>query len=115
MKSGFRVVAVVAILVAAGLIIHADGPLPSQSAEIELRLGRMLFDQGQYPEALEAYRTATKASDSATLRQAHAGVIQSALRVAEFDLARKEADELVKIAPRSAEALSLYGDSLWAS
>jgi predicted aspartyl protease/Tfp pilus assembly protein PilF len=115
MKSGFRVVAVVAILVAAGLIIHADGPVPSQSAEIELRLGRMLFDQGQYPEALDAYRTATKSADSRTVRQARAGVIQSALRVAEFDLARKEADELVKLAPRSPEALSLYGDSLWAS
>ncbi|PWT85147.1 MAG: hypothetical protein C5B57_03550 [Blastocatellia bacterium] len=115
MKSGFRVVAVVAILGAAGLIIHADGPVPSQSAEIQLRLGRMFFDQGQYPEALDAYRTAAKSADSRTLRQARAGVIQSALRVAEFDLARKEADELVKLAPRSPEAMSLFGDSLWAS
>src|SRR5262245_32118938 len=115
MKSGFRVVAVVAIVVAAGLIIHADGQVPSQSAEIELRLGRMLFDQGQYPEALDAYRTATKSADSRTVRQARAGVIQSALRVAEFDLARQEADQRGKLAPRSPEALSLYGDSLWAS
>jgi predicted aspartyl protease/Tfp pilus assembly protein PilF len=116
MQSGFRVVVVSAIIVAAGLLIHADdGPLPSQSGEIQLRLGHMLFDQGQYPEALDAYRTATRAADAGTQRQARAGLIQSALRVAEFDLARREADELVKVAPRSPDALSLYGDSLWAS
>jgi predicted aspartyl protease/cytochrome c-type biogenesis protein CcmH/NrfG len=35
--------------------------------------------------------------------------------VAEFDLARREAETLVKSAPRDAAAISLYGDSLWAS
>ncbi len=115
MRNGFRVVAVVAIIAAASLMIHADSQLSSQSAEIQLRLGRMLFEQGQYPESLEAYRQATSSEDSATVRLARAGLIQSALRVAEFDLARTEADALVKMAPRSPEVLSLYGDSLWAN
>ena len=115
MSSGVRFVALSAFVSAAALVIHADGPLLSQAADIELRLGRMLFEQGQYPEALEAYRNAVKTDDSLTMRQARAGVVSSALRVADFDLARREADTLVKAAPRDPEAVSLYGDSLWAS
>jgi Flp pilus assembly protein TadD/predicted aspartyl protease len=115
MSSGVRFVALSAFVSAAALVIHADGPLLSQAADIELRLGRMLFEQGQYPEALEAYRSAVNTDDSGTVRQARAGVISSALRVADFDLARREADTLVKAAPRDPEAVSLYGDSLWAS
>src|SRR5260370_32510534 len=38
-----------------------------------------------------------------------------ALRVAEFDLARREAETLVKEHPASPETLSLYGDALWAA
>ena len=64
MRSGFRVVAASAIIAAAGLMIHADGQVPSQSADIQLRLGRMLFEQGQYPEALDAYRQAVVSEDS---------------------------------------------------
>src|SRR6185295_8887501 len=115
MRSGFRVVAASAIVAAAGLMIHADGQVPSQSADIQLRLGRMLFEQGQYPEALDAYRLAVVSDDSATVRQARSGLVQAALRVAEFVLARTEADELVKMAPRSPEVLALYADALWAA
>jgi len=56
--------------------------LPSQSADIQLQLGRVLFDQGQYPEALDAYRNAVTSADSRVVRQARAGLIQSLLRVA---------------------------------
>jgi tetratricopeptide (TPR) repeat protein len=87
MTSGVRFVAFSVFVAAAVLVIHADGQVLSQAADIELRLGRMLFDQGQYPEALEAYRNAVTADDSATVRQARAGVISSALRVADFELA----------------------------
>src|SRR5262245_55513536 len=108
-----RFAALSGFLATAGFVIH--GQVASQSADIELRLGRMLFDQGQYPEALDAYRIALSTDDSGILRRARAGVISSALRVAEFDLARREADALVKAAPRDPEALSLYGDALWSA
>ncbi len=58
MRSGFRVLACSAVVAAATIIMHADAQLPSQLGEIQLRLGRFLFEQGQYPEALEAYRSA---------------------------------------------------------
>src|SRR5262245_36523119 len=104
MSRRFRVVAVSALVAAAGLLIHAD-QLPSQTPEIQLRLAQMLFDQGQYPEALDAYRQATKSDDSATVRQARAGLVQASLRVAEFDQARQEAEALATIAPRDPSAL----------
>jgi len=115
MRSGVRVVALSSFVTAAVLVIHADGPIASQSADIELRLGRILFEQGQYPEALDAFRNAVAADDSATARQARAGLISSALRVAYFALARREADTLVKSAPGDPGAISLYADSLWAN
>jgi predicted aspartyl protease/Tfp pilus assembly protein PilF len=115
MRSGFRVVAASAIIVAASLMIHADSQVLSQAADIQLRLGRMLFDQGQYPEALDAYRNAVTSEDSTVVRQARAGLIQSALRVAEFVSARTEANVLLKMAPRDPDVLALYADSLWAS
>ena len=116
MQFGLRRTPVVTALVAAAsLIIHADGTPPSQSAEIQLQLGSLLYTEGRYNESLEAYQNALKTTDTLELRSARAGVIQSALRVAEFDLARSEAETLAKMAPRDADAMTLYGDALWAS
>src|SRR4029450_5602437 len=115
MGSGVCVLACSAVVAAATIIMHADAQVPSQLGEIQLRLGRFLFEQGQYPEALEAYRSAVGSEDSGTVRRARAGVIQAALRVAEFGLARRQAEELVKIAPRDADTLARYGDRLWAA
>jgi Flp pilus assembly protein TadD len=115
MRSGFRSSAVFVLIVTASLVIHADGTPPSQAADVQLQLGAMLNAEGRYIESLEAFQNALKTTDTATLRAARAGVITNALRVAEFDLARHEAEALVKISPRDANALSLYGDALWAS
>ena len=115
MRSGFRTSAVLVLITAASLVIHADDTPASQSAEIQLQLGSMLSAEGRYNDSLDAYQNALKATDSATLRSARAGVITTALRVAEFDLARHEAETLVKEAPRDASAVSLYADSRWAA
>ncbi len=118
MRSGFRVpvVFVVAVLCAvAAFVIRADSTPPSQASEVQLQLGTMLYAEGRYNEALDAYQNAAKTTDTALLRTARAGLITCALRVAEFDLARHEAENLVKTAPRDASALALYADALWAS
>ena len=114
MTRGIRVVAVSAAIVAATFAIHADVP-SNHAIDIQLQLGRLLFEDGRYAESLEAYQNALTADDSVRLRAARFGVIQSALRVAEFDFARREADTLIKASPRDPEALSLYADSRWAS
>src|SRR5207237_7594250 len=48
-------------------------------------------------------------------RRPRVGVISSALRVAEFDLARAEAEKLYKADPKSPDAMTLYGDALWSA
>src|SRR5204863_1366254 len=63
----------------------------------------------------EAFQKALIGDEPARVRTARVGVIQSALRVAEFPIARREAELLLKTEPHNPEALSLFGDSLWAS
>jgi len=114
--NGFRSTAFVsAIVVAVSLITHAAGLPQSQSVEIQLQLGEMLFGEGRYQESLEAYRNAVKVAPPDWMRRARGGLIQSALRVAEFESARVEAEQLIKESPRAPETLALYGDALWAS
>ncbi len=114
MRRGVRAVVTLAAVAAATFAIHAEVP-SSHAIDIQLQLGRLLFEDGRYGESLEAYQKALKVADSGCAREARVGVIRSALRVAEFDLARREADTLFKTSPRDADALSLYADSRWAS
>ena len=117
MKRGIRAVAVAAVVAAASFTIHADKP-SSHSADIQLQLAQLFFQDGRYVESLEAFQKALAAqdsSDSQRVRTARVGVVQSALRVAEFTIARREAEQLLSSDPRNPEVLTLNGDSLWAS
>jgi len=115
MNSAYRAVAVSALVAAASLVITADTTPPSQASEVQLQLGNLLYSEGRYLDALDAYRNALKTAPSDSARVPRIGVISSALRVAEFDLARHEAERLVKADPTGPDAMSLYGDALWAS
>jgi tetratricopeptide (TPR) repeat protein len=115
MKRGFRFVAALGLLLAASLVIHADVAQPSQSGEIQLQLGDLLFADGKYQESLEAYRNAERLASFDHLRQAQAGIVQSALHIAEFEAAREAAERLIQASPRSPQHLALYGDALWAA
>src|SRR5262249_45712773 len=115
MRSAIRVAAASALVAAASFILRADATPPSQASEIQLQLGDLLFQEGKYPDSLHAYRNALKAAPSDLLRRSRVGVIASALRVAEFDLARAEAEKLYQADPKSPESMSLYGDALWSS
>jgi Flp pilus assembly protein TadD/predicted aspartyl protease len=115
MSSGFRLAAAAAAVSAASFVIRADATPPSQASEIELQLGNLLYSEGRYGDALDAYKMALDAAPGGSARAARVGVISSALRVAEFDLARSEAERLAQTDPRGPEVLSLYGDALWAS
>ncbi len=113
MRSVYRAVAVSALVAAASLVIRADVTTPSQAAEIQLQLGDILFSEGKYLDSLDAYKNALKVSASDAYRRPRIGVIASALRVAEFDLARDEAEKLFQADPNGPDAMSLYGDALW--
>ena len=113
MRSAYRAVAVSAIVAAASLVIRAEVIPPSQASEIQLQLGDILFSEGKYLDSLDAYRNALKSAPSDSSRRPRVGVIASALRVAEFELARTEADKLHQADPKGPDAMTLYGDALW--
>src|SRR5215831_1627101 len=115
MKLGIRVAALLTCLVAAGFAIHADDTPQSQSAEIQIQLGQEFLAEGRYLDALEAYQKAIILVGPDDVKAARSGIIQAALRVAEFDLARAEAEKLVAASPTSPEAVALYADALWSS
>jgi tetratricopeptide (TPR) repeat protein len=112
---GLRATTMSVLFAAASLAIHADVTPQSQSGEIQLQLGHEFFAEGRYQDALEAYQRALTTSVPADAREARAGLVRAALRVADFDLAHVEADVLVKSAPQDPGTLALGGDALWAS
>jgi tetratricopeptide (TPR) repeat protein len=115
MKRAFKVVAASAAVAAASLVIQADSTPSSQASEIQLQLGDVLFSEGRYLDSLDAYRNALKTASADAVRRPRVGVIASALRVAEFDLARQEAQKLHDAEPRNPVSMTLYADALWSS
>jgi Flp pilus assembly protein TadD/predicted aspartyl protease len=102
---------------AAALILSASFALRAETdadAELQVQLASVLFDQARYQEALDAFDHATRSSDAAVVTRARKGKIRSALRVAEFGIARDTAEALRAQPDADAEAIALYGDALWA-
>src|SRR5258708_38286931 len=115
MKSACRVVAAAAIVAAASFVIRADTTPSSQASEIQLQLGDLLFSEGRYLDSLDAYRNSLKVAPPDAARRPRMGVIATALRVAEFDLARIEAEKLDLQEPKSPAAPMLDAEALWSS
>jgi tetratricopeptide (TPR) repeat protein/predicted aspartyl protease len=116
MTSRLRVVAASAsIVAAASLASRADVASSSHASEIQLQLGDLLFSEGRYLDSFDAYRNALKTAPPDSLRRPRVGVISSALRIAEFEVAREEAEKLYQSDPTGPESMALYGDALWAS
>jgi predicted aspartyl protease len=80
-----------------------------------MQLGDILFSEGRYTDSLEAYRNALKTAASDAVRHPRIGLITSALRVAEFELARSEAEILHQAEPANPLSMTLYADALWSS
>src|SRR5262245_6502261 len=112
MQRGFRVFVAVAAVASASLVIRADAP-SSQASEVQLQLGDLLSSEGRFLDALDAYKLALRAAPPDDARRARVGVIMAALRVAEFDLARKEAEVLNRAEPTNPQSMTLYADALW--
>jgi predicted aspartyl protease/Flp pilus assembly protein TadD len=118
MKTACRVVAALAPvigIVGACLVTRADATPPSLAPEIQLQLGDLLYAEGRFLDSLDAYRNALKGMPADSVKRPRVGVIASALRVAEFELARQEAEKLYRADPKGPESMALYGDALWAS
>ena len=112
MVSGWvRAAAIISVVGTASFVLRADDALRSQSVEVQLQLGNEFLAEGRYVDSLDAFKRALEVAGPDDLRAARSGVIQAALRVAEFDLARSEAEKLVAECPE----VQLFIDSLKAS
>jgi Flp pilus assembly protein TadD len=115
MHSAIRVAVASAIVATATFIISADTTPASEASEVQLRIGDLLFAEGRFSDSLDAYRNALKTAPPDATRRPRMGVIASALRVAEFGLARAEAEKLHQSDPKGPDATALYADALWSS
>jgi Aspartyl protease len=115
MHSAIRVAVASAIVATATFVISADTTPASEASEVQLRIGDLLFAEGRFSDSLDAYRNALKTAPPDGTRRPRMGVIASALRVAEFGLARLEAEKLHRSDPKGPDATALYADALWSS
>ena len=115
MRRTLRFVLSAAAVVACTLVLRADDQITAGDAELQFQLGNLLSDETRYREALDAFDKAIHTDDPSLMLRAREGKVKTALRIAEFDLAQKEAELLRASAPDDPEVLALYADSLWSA
>jgi tetratricopeptide (TPR) repeat protein/predicted aspartyl protease len=115
MRRTLRFVLSAAAVAACTLVLRADDQITAGDAELQFQLGNLLSDETRYREALDAFDKAIHTDDPSLLLRARQGKVKTALRIAEFDLAQKEAELLRASAPDDPEVLALYADSLWSA
>jgi predicted aspartyl protease len=106
---------VVLLVASAALLVRPDVTAQGPTAQIQLQLGEQFFQDGRYDDALDAFTRARGVAQGAEARVARSWIVQTALRVAEFEVARTNAEELTSMAPRDPEAAALHADTLWAA
>lgn len=95
--------------------IHAADRAAPQDPAAQFQMATQFFDSARYRDAVDAYDLAMQAEDAALVKRARKGKVRAALRIAEFDIARREAETLTADAPADVEAQTLYGDALWSA
>ena len=95
------------------LLLRAQEPL-SIDPQADYERAASLFSEGRYADALGAFDEASRTGDPALAVRARKGKVRSALRIAEFDAAHRDARDLVRDRPEDSESLALFGDAQWA-
>jgi predicted aspartyl protease/Flp pilus assembly protein TadD len=96
------------------LLPSAMRAISPETAEVQVQMARLLFSDGRYIEAFDAFEQAKPSTDPRIRREALAGSVMSALRLGDFSHAYADAQTLMKTGVKDADAISLYGDALWA-
>jgi tetratricopeptide (TPR) repeat protein len=97
------------------LALSAQDRAASGDADLHIQLANQLFEENRLQEALKAFDLATHTDNTGLATIARKGKIRTSLRVAEFGLARQEAEKLVGTLGTDAEAQALLGDALWSN
>ena len=108
------------LLGAAGAAVSTLGMRAAEQAapqdpSAQYQLATQLYESARYREALGAYEQVAQSGDEGLVARARKGKVRSALRIAEFETAWREADLLNQNETADAEARTLLGDALWAS
>jgi tetratricopeptide (TPR) repeat protein len=114
-SSSTPVSALLSAVVVLSLVSAPRGSAQADMSDLQLRRGQALYAEGRYRDALTAFVQAARADVPAITGPARIGVLQAALRVAEFDLARTTAVALLQERPSDPVVLSLYGDAMWSA
>jgi Tfp pilus assembly protein PilF/predicted aspartyl protease len=103
------------LLVAVGLVVAVEALTPSDTPEIQLQLGNLLYADGRFSEAVTAFQQAVASPEARVRVPARIGLVQSTLRIGNFQKARAEAVVLVQERASDPFALAVYGDAMWSA
>jgi predicted aspartyl protease/Flp pilus assembly protein TadD len=84
-----------------------------EAAEVQLQMAKLLFSDGRYTEAFDAFEQAKPSQDPRIRREALAGCVTSALRLGDFSHAYADAQTLMKTGVKDAYSVALFADALW--
>jgi Flp pilus assembly protein TadD/predicted aspartyl protease len=114
MYSVLRLVPFAAAMAAVIWLSPAAAAISSEAAEVQLQLARLLFADGRYVEAFNAYEQVKAHDDVRIKRESLMGTVRTALRLGDFSHAHADAQLLVRSAPRNTDAIAAFADALWA-
>jgi Flp pilus assembly protein TadD/predicted aspartyl protease len=107
--------ALITILVALAFLVGVDASTPTDTPDVQLQLGKLLYAEGRYSEALTAFQQALRSGEARVRVPARTGVVQSALRTGAFGMARDEGIRLRQDRPDDPALLAIFGDAMWSS
>ena len=95
--------------------LRAAGQAAQEDPAAQLQIATDFFESARYGEALNAYDLVLRGDDAVLATRARKGKVRAALRIADFDLARVEAETLNSGEMPDTAARTLLGDALWAN
>lgn len=107
--------ALMTILAALALLAGVHASTPTDTPDIQLQLGRLLYAEGRYSEALTAFQHALGSEEARVRVPARTGVVQASLRTGAFGTARDEGFRLREERPDDPQLLAIVGDAMWSS
>jgi predicted aspartyl protease len=105
----------VAAIVGAAIVFLTPGmrAISPEAAAVQLQMAKLLFSDGRYMEAFDAFEQAKPSQDPRIRREALAGCVTAALRLGDFSHAYADAQTLMKTGVKDAYSVALFGDALW--
>lgn len=111
-----RRVLFVTVLIGATMAAGAqDRSSTTDDAELQLQFANLLYEDTRFQDALDAYELAARTDDRGLALRARIGIVRSALRMGDFNVAQREAASLRDDDPSNPEALSAHADALWSA